>query len=174
MNSAGTNVLDQQFGPPMPIDTTRNQSSLIGPLLLDSSHPFISSISMSAPSPDWFTGFYNLPLINNASDTWYESFEIESYPWDAGTDSGDTYLADNRPIDPPLWIYQLTADTVPPTDVFLDPSGSTVPPVALWNCIVEPVETMTDVELTSGALPVLSGRVCRLLPVVVAVISYVF
>jgi hypothetical protein len=90
------------------------------PLLLDSSHPFISSISMSAPSPDWFTGFYNFPLINDSSDTWYESFEIESYPWDAGTDSGDTYLADNRPIDLPLWIYQLTADTVPPTNVFLD------------------------------------------------------
>ena len=141
MNNAGTNVLDQQFGPSMPIDTTRNQSSLIGPLLLDSSHSFISSVSMSAPSPDWFTGFYDFSLIDDASETWYESFEIESYPWDAGTDSGDTYLASNRPIEPPLWIYQLTSDTVPPSNVFLDPSGSTVLPVAMWSCIVEPVET---------------------------------
>lgn len=151
MNDAGTDVLDQQFGPPMPLDANRNQSSLIGPLLLDSSHSFITSMSMSAPSPDWFSGFYEFDVIDEGSGTWYDSFEIQTYPWDAGTDSADTYLAEDMPIDPPLWIYQLTPETVPPTTgVFLDPSGTTVLPVATWSCVVEAVEMTNDDEPTSG------------------------
>lgn len=147
----------------------QTQSSLVGPLALDSSRPYISAITMSAPSPDWFTGFYDFNLISETTGTWYQSFVVLSYPWDAGTDSGDTYLAEDSPIDSPLWISQLTADTLPPSQVFLDPEGKTVLPVAMWNCNVDaaPDGGTDDALFSSGALSISSLSVtCWLAPFV--------
>jgi hypothetical protein len=93
-------------------------------------------------SPDWFSGFYNWNAIDTSTDTWYESFVIETFPWDAGSDSGVTYDAPNDASNPVEPIFQLTANTVPTsTGVFLSPDGTTVLPVATWTCSVLSAET---------------------------------
>lgn len=73
----------------------------------------LSSITMVGPSSDWYTGFYNMNPVDKSSKVWYESFEIATYPWDAGTDKGD---------DARVPIQQLTNNTVP------------VLAMALWSC----------------------------------------
>lgn len=94
-------------------------------------------MSIVAPSPDWFTGIYNFYAINIDAGAWYGSFDIFSYPWDAGTEMGDTYSIGNESEDPHLPIFQLTADTVPGSGILLDPTGTDVLPVARWYCSLQ-------------------------------------
>lgn len=47
------------------------------------------------PSPDWIVGVSALELcLRNCS--WVESKTLNLYPWDAGTDSGITYMVTMR------------------------------------------------------------------------------
>lgn len=64
-------------------------------LCVDTDHPFVSGIGMIAPSPDWFSGVYNLPLWNRETQTWYKTVEVDVYPWDAGTEQGKDYNLSN-------------------------------------------------------------------------------
>lgn len=65
---------------------------------LEQSHPYISIVSMIAPSPDWFVGLNNLKLYDNGS--WVQFMEVDAVAYDAGTDSGNTYAAANSPTSP--------------------------------------------------------------------------
>ena len=58
-------------------------------------HPFVTLVSMIAPSPDWFVGVSALPLLEN--EQWRDTVRVDLYPYDAGTDDGDTYAAPDRP-----------------------------------------------------------------------------
>lgn len=80
-------------------------------------------------------------MIDTITNTWLESFKIETYPWDAGSDPSPTYDSPNADSDPQEVIFQLTVDTVPSTGVFLSPDSSTVLPVATWSCSVSALET---------------------------------
>lgn len=55
--------------------------------------PLVTLVTMVAPSPDWFVGVSALPLLVN--NQWVEEQVVVLYPWDAGTDSGVTYEADD-------------------------------------------------------------------------------
>lgn len=58
---------------------------------VDSSHHLISLVSMVDPSPDWIVGVSGLELcLPNCS--WVENKVHNLYPWDAGTDSGPSYM----------------------------------------------------------------------------------
>lgn len=61
-------------------------------------HPFLSLVTMIAPSPDWFTGVADLSL--KESDRWIDQVELPLWAWDAGTDSGATYEAPNADSQP--------------------------------------------------------------------------
>lgn len=51
----------------------------------------LTAFPFTAPSPDWFVGVAALNLcLRNCS--WTDSKIIPLYPWDAGTDSGISYL----------------------------------------------------------------------------------
>ena len=52
---------------------------------------------MIAPSPDWFSGLSNFDVrdANNDRQTYFGSFSIETFPWDAGTETGDRYSLSN-------------------------------------------------------------------------------
>lgn len=52
--------------------------------------PHVSLVTMIAPSPDWFLGVYDFPLVA-ADGQWLETVERQLIPWDAGTDSGRSY-----------------------------------------------------------------------------------
>jgi hypothetical protein len=46
---------------------------------------------LTGPTPDWIVGVSGLNLCNKDC-TWTEQKIIDLYPWDAGTDSGITYM----------------------------------------------------------------------------------
>uniref|UniRef100_A0A7S2X5L5 Spondin domain-containing protein n=1 Tax=Lotharella oceanica TaxID=641309 RepID=A0A7S2X5L5_9EUKA len=74
-------------------------------LQVNESCPLLSYITMIAPSPDWFTGFYNLELCHEGQ--WVDSMTIEAQPWDAGTDCGATYTSANCVEAPALPISEI-------------------------------------------------------------------
>ncbi|XP_062507837.1 spondin-2-like [Corticium candelabrum] len=62
--------------------------------------PLVSFVSMLTPSPDWFIGVYNLDLCITEAMTWFKRRTVDLYAWDAGTDSGKNFTADDYPTDP--------------------------------------------------------------------------
>lgn len=119
-------------------------------LTLTQEFPLLSSISMIAPSPDWFSGLYNYRPVDMSSEVWLESFSITTFPFDSGTESGDTYSISNPSQDPIVPISQLTADTVPSNGILLDPTQQQVLPVAMWSCSLQLTVDESTVSPTSA------------------------
>ena len=69
-------------------------------------HPLVTLVTMVAPSPDWFVGVSGLPLFENGS--WVAAKEVALVPWDAGTDSGTSFLAADRVTRPRQPIARIT------------------------------------------------------------------
>ena len=85
---------------------------------------------MLGPSPDWIVGVSALELcLKNCS--WVNEKVMNLYLWDAGTDSGVTYLSPNAPTIPQERIKRITA-TNPntPESPFFDSSGAKMKPFA--------------------------------------------
>jgi hypothetical protein len=57
--------------------------------------PMVTVVTMIAPSPDWFVGVTGLRLYG--AEGWIEEWETELYPYDAGTDEGESYTSRNEP-----------------------------------------------------------------------------
>jgi hypothetical protein len=108
---------------------------------------------MIAPSPDWFSGFNAYNVLDELSETWYSSFIIETYPWDAATDNGTTY---ESPDSPTAWDrpFQLTTERIPDSGIFLSPDGTAVNNVAIWSCWV----SATTPAPTTSPAPTVSFR----------------
>jgi len=64
----------------------------------DEAHPFVSVVAMVAPSPDWFTGVSTVPL--RTATGWVDTVTLPLWVWDAGTDHGTTYKADDADAQP--------------------------------------------------------------------------
>ena len=73
-----------------------------------SSHPFVTLVSMLAPSPDWFVGVSALPLMEDGA--WRARVEVALALYDAGTDDGAVFTAANADSDPAEPIAALTSD----------------------------------------------------------------
>ena len=73
-----------------------------------SSHPFVTLVSMLAPSPDWFVGVSALPLMEDGA--WKARAEVALVVYDAGTDDGAVFTAANADSDPAEPIAALTSD----------------------------------------------------------------
>jgi hypothetical protein len=67
--------------------------------------PLVSVVSMIAPSPDWFVGVARLSLLDEGG--WVEQMVVELLPYDAGTDSGDTYSSPDEPTEDPEAIHRI-------------------------------------------------------------------
>ena len=67
--------------------------------------PYVTLVTMVAPSPDWFVGVSALPLLANGE--WRTEVVVELSPWDAGTDSGASYESGNADMVPPASIALL-------------------------------------------------------------------
>ena len=72
-------------------------------------HPFVTLVSMIAPSPDWFVGVSKLSLIANGQ--WLEELVVPLYAYDAGTDSGARYTSPNSDTQPKASIHRI--ETLP-------------------------------------------------------------
>ncbi len=62
------------------------------------SHPLLSFVTMLAPSPDWFTGASAISLRKEGK--WIKRLRVPLWVWDAGTDSGSSYLSANMETQP--------------------------------------------------------------------------
>ncbi len=86
---------------------------------LPQSHPLVSVVSMIAPSPDWFVGVHDLPLFEN--NRWRDEVVVSLDPYDAGTDSGVTYISPNADVTPHIPIAKITGfpfSSAPPLGTF--------------------------------------------------------
>jgi len=110
-------------------------------LIVDPEYSYISGISGILPSPDWYTGFYLFDTLKEQGSTYWESFKIRTYPWDAGTDDGTHYEDADRDTDPPGLITRIElGDTE--DNIFLSPEGDQLRYVAEWECVLHtcPIE----------------------------------
>jgi len=124
---------------------------VLDPITLSPNFPYLSTISMVAPSPDWFSGIESFSP-RGPGGYWFQTFEIATYPFDAGTEQGTTYTINNDAESPHGPIYQLTKDTVPESGILLDPTGTTVLPVATWSCAL-----VGGMDMSSGGAMDLSS-----------------
>ena len=58
------------------------------------SHPLVTLLSMIAPSPDWFVGVSGRSLLD-AQNQWRSGFEVDLFPYDAGTEDGSGFSLSN-------------------------------------------------------------------------------
>ena len=110
-------------------DPEKNYAFLPG-VTVNADYPLLSGISSMQPSPDWFTGFYHLDVIDEYDRTYWNRMIIHTYPFDAGTDKGTTYTSIDEDQDPPGNVARIYSDNAP----FVSPDGSDVYPVAEWDC----------------------------------------
>ena len=80
-----------------------------------SEHPLLSVVTMLAPSPDWFTGVTKVPL--HADGVWVDAIDLPLWVWDAGTDSGLSFVSRNDDTQPRESVRLLASNH------FLDESG---------------------------------------------------
>ena len=64
----------------------------------DEEFPFLTLVSMIAPSPDWFVGVDGIGL--REGECWVPRIEMDLAGYDAGTDSGGTFTAGNADVTP--------------------------------------------------------------------------
>ncbi|XP_046599523.1 spondin-1 isoform X1 [Neodiprion lecontei] len=97
---------------------------------VDQKHHLMSLVTMIDPSPDWIVGVSGLELCL-ANCSWVEHRELNLFPYDAGTDSGITYLSQDTPTDPQERITRITS-TFPndPASPFYDETGADMKPIA--------------------------------------------
>jgi hypothetical protein len=77
---------------------------------ITSAFPYVTLVTMLAPSPDWFVGVSGLPLM--AGGAWRDEVVVELRPWDAGTDSGSSYESADADLVPPAPISALESEPV--------------------------------------------------------------
>lgn len=110
--TGGTGLLMNEIRAAMPDDalsivrggglSTSPATRTIGEILVTLDHPFITLVTMIAPSPDWFVGVAGQSLQNEFGQ-WVDEMVIVLYPYDSGTDDGTSYRspdADSSPRQP--------------------------------------------------------------------------
>ncbi|WP_392340113.1 spondin domain-containing protein [Moritella marina] len=75
----------------------------------NTNHPYLSIVSMVAPSPDWFIGIDSFNLYKNGQ--WQDNAKFNLNVYDAGSDSADTFTAADSPQTPKNVITLLTTDS---------------------------------------------------------------
>ena len=76
--------------------------------------PLVTLLSMIAPSPDWFVGVSGLSLVD-ARSQWRPGFEVDLFPYDAGTENGSGFSLGN-----PATVPQGTITSLKGTSPFND------------------------------------------------------
>lgn len=76
-------------------------------VLVDGNFPYLTLISMIAPSPDWFAGVAGLALRDGQGE-WKQQIVVDLYPYDAGTEEGTGYSTSNPDTLPHQPIQSLT------------------------------------------------------------------
>lgn len=75
-------------------------SATLSDVIFSEDYPLITLASMIAPSPDWMIAVSNLSMWDASTNRWKQSFTIDLYPYDAGTEEGYGYSINNLPTNP--------------------------------------------------------------------------
>jgi len=132
-NNAGFETLMMVLGDRM-FNTTESQH--FPPINVTFEHPWISLLTKFTPSPDWFGGFSDIRMISYETETYYNRIVVQSFVWDAGTDSGQTYTALDRDLDPQEPVARLTKNNIPFRKPFLSPDESYIPVPFEVECVL--------------------------------------
>ncbi len=62
-------------------------------------HPLVTLLSMIGPSPDWFVGVSGVSLLDGTGQ-WQQSFTVDLFPYDAGTEDGTEFSLSNPDTNP--------------------------------------------------------------------------
>jgi len=76
-------------------DIKHSPGTSVAQFQLTEEFPRVTLVNMLAPSPDWITGVSSLNLCKNGE--WVETKTIAAEVYDAGTDDGRTYTAEDEP-----------------------------------------------------------------------------
>jgi hypothetical protein len=82
----------------------------INNLSVSENYPLITLISMVAPSPDWFIAINSLNLRsgnNSINNGWKDTFTLDVFAYDAGTDDGTNYDSPNS-ANTPVGIFMIS------------------------------------------------------------------
>ncbi len=72
---------------------------IINDIVTTEDFPFLTLVSMIAPSPDWMIAINSIPLLDSNGD-WENEIIRDLFPYDAGTDSGTDYNSANNNTNP--------------------------------------------------------------------------
>ena len=79
-------------------------------VVVNKDHPLVSSITMIAPSPDWFVGIHDVSVCEG--NKWKtEPIKMSLLLYDAGTDSGENFDSANQVTSPQGTIFLITSQT---------------------------------------------------------------
>lgn len=120
---------------------TAREQTLPTKLVFTPEHTMFTAISMLAPSPDWFTSSHGTePTLENGNGdmVWQKSFKIETLPYDAGTDSGVTFLSNDTATVPAEGSAMFTTETSD-IGIFVNEAGDSIEPVMAWACSIDSV-----------------------------------
>lgn len=90
----------------------------INSLEVSEDYPLITLASMIAPSPDWFIGVNGINLRsgnNSTNNGWKDTFSVNLFPYDAGTEDGSAYSGSN-PASNPISAITSRSNTTPFND----------------------------------------------------------
>ncbi|NP_001161531.1 F-spondin-like protein precursor [Saccoglossus kowalevskii] len=122
-----------------------NMSSLFS---ADQERHLLTVLTMLGPSPDWCAGVSAVDLCTQDCG-WVNRLELALYPWDAGTDSGITYMSANSQTVPQEKIRPLSSSYPNnPASPFYDITGRPIKRVA--TLIIELMDTKGDQCLKDG------------------------
>jgi hypothetical protein len=120
---------------------------------VDRKHHLMSLVSMLGPSPDWIVGVSALELcLPNCS--WTAEKQINLYLWDAGTDSGVSYLSPKQPTIPQERIRRITPTSPSSSDSpFFDPNNAKMRPFARLTVTRQRLYEKSCSETSSNTSP---------------------
>ncbi|WP_422107895.1 spondin domain-containing protein [Winogradskyella sp.] len=87
--------LRQPFSPFAAIST-----ATLNDITVSEDFPLLTLVSMIAPSPDWMIAVNGLNLWDTANNSWKDTFTIDLFPYDAGTEDGYGYSINNTATVP--------------------------------------------------------------------------
>ena len=109
-------------------------------IVVPEDHPRITLTSMIGPSPDWFVGINGLSLHDGQD--WRPTVMVDLYPYDAGTEDGNTFSLSNPDTNPQGTITSLrgtapfTSEPMAMLSFVLDTTGQ--PPGRVTGVAVTP------------------------------------
>jgi hypothetical protein len=82
----------------------------INNITVSETYPLVTFLSMIAPSPDWFIAVNSESLRSGNSGVnngWKDSYSIDLFVYDAGTDDGTDYASANAESNPKVGVFMI-------------------------------------------------------------------